>query len=404
MKREILLSGSQDAHNNTQAVKVGSLIFIGGQMSLDPSGRIIGETIESQARNVFESINDILTKVGANMSDVVKHNVYLDCSDEELLTVTQTLDRIRSEYFSQPGPVTTETRAHLPKKNALIQVEAIASTSNDKRPLMPPNHWSWPTTMPYVHGWKVGDVIFVGSQRSLDIKGNSLGDGDIATQTQNVFQNMEAVMKEAGGSRSNLLRQNTYYNFLGEGRDVTDYWENMTRVRLENMSNPCPCGTGVRVIGFPNAKELIQVEGIGVLGENKTRLMPNNHWDWSITKGPFSQGWEIGNFIFVGGQISADENGRAVGETLEIQTRNVFDFIHNTLHEAGADERDVVKVNSYYGTTKDNDHNREISEVVSEIYREYYPNSQPVYTEIGVTGFAFENLLIEIEAIAMRTY
>ena len=45
----------------------------------------------------------------------------------------------------------------------------------------------------------------------------------------------------------------------------------------------------------------------------------------------------------------------------------------------------------------------EISEVVTEIYREYYPNSQPVYTGIGVTGFAFENLHIEIEAIAMRS-
>ena len=103
------------------------------------------------------------------------------------------------------------------------------------------------------------------------------------------------------------------------------------------------------------------------------------------------------------GQISADENGRAVGEKLEIQTRNVFDFIHNTLHEAGADERDVVKINSYFGTTKDNDHNKNISEVVSEIFHEYYPNSQPVYTGIGVTGFAFEDLLIEIEAIAIRS-
>ena len=83
--------------------------------------------------------------------------------------------------------------------------------------------------------------------------------------------------------------------------------------------------------------------------------------------------------------------------------RNVFDFIHNTLREAGADERDVVKINSYFGTTKDNDHNRNISEVVSQIFQEYYSSSQPVYTGIGVTGFAFENLLIEIEAIAIRS-
>lgn len=403
MKKEIFIPKTQFSGGNSQAIKVESLIFIGGQMSLDSTGRIVGDDIESQARNVFESINDILIEADASIGDVVKHNVYLDCTDDELPTVMQTVNRIRSEYFSKPGPVTTETRARLPKENALIQVEAIAASTDNKRSLMPSDHWNWPTNEPYVHGWKVGDVVFVGGQRSLDAKGNSLGNDDIAAQTQNVFQNMEAIMKEAGGDRRNLLRQNTYYRFLGEGRDVTDYWEKMTRVRLENMSNPCPCGTGVRVIGFPNSSELIQVEGIGVLGANKTRLMPSNHWDWSITKGPFSQGWQIGNFIFIGGQISADENGRAVGENIEIQTRNVFDFIHNTLREAGADERDVVKINSYFSSTKDNDHNRNISEVVSEIFHEYYPDSKPVYTGIGVTGFAFENLLIEIEAIAIRS-
>ena len=139
----------------------------------------------------------------------------------------------------------------------------------------------------------------------------------------------------------------------------------------------------------------------GLSGKTAKPTFPLSDLTPPITKGPFSQGWQIGNFIFVGGQISADDNGRAVGESLEIQTRNVFDFIHNTLREAGADERDVVKINSYFGTTKDNNHNRKISETISRIFREYYPNSQPVYTGIGVTGFAFENLLIEIEAIAV---
>ena len=183
-------------------------------MSLDTTGRIVGDNIEIQTRNVFQSISDTLKKTGANMGDVVKHNVYLDCEDEELPTVMETLNRVRSEYFSKPGPVTTETRARLPKENALIQVEAIAAISDDKQPLMPSDHWNWSTTTPFVHGWKVGDVIFVGGQRSLDINGDSLGSDDIAMQTQNVFQSMETVMKEAGGNRNNLLRQNTYYKFF----------------------------------------------------------------------------------------------------------------------------------------------------------------------------------------------
>ena len=48
-----------------------------------------------------------------------------------------------------------------------------------------------------------------------------------------------------------------------------------------------------------------------MLGDRQ-RLMPQGHWGWSIPV-PFSQGWRVGNLIFVGGQISADEHGRTIG-------------------------------------------------------------------------------------------
>ena len=58
-----------------------------------------------------------------------------------------------------------------------------------------------------------------------------------------------------------------------------------------------------------------------------TRIMPANHWDWSMPV-PFSQGWKCGPFIFVGGQISADENGKTIGAgDIEVQTRNTFENI-----------------------------------------------------------------------------
>ena len=37
----------------------------------------------------------------------------------------------------------------------------------------------------------------------------------------------------------------------------------------------------------------------------RTRLMPKDHWDWSMPT-PFSQGWRVGDLIFVGGQIPTD--------------------------------------------------------------------------------------------------
>ena len=78
------------------------------------------------------------------------------------------------------------------------------------------------------------------------------------------------------------------------------------------------------------------------------RIMPDNHWDWSIPV-PFSQGWKCGDLIFVGGQISSDSTGKTIGAgDIETQTRNVFQNIRTVLQEVDADMDDIVKFNTYY--------------------------------------------------------
>jgi len=386
----------------TQGVRAGDLIFIGGQMSLDERGNVVGADISTQARNAFEALKAVLAAAGATMADVVKHNVYLAVSEGEISKAIHDLDQVRLQYFADPGPTTTEIRVGLEKEGALILVDAWAVTGHQpKQRLMPANHWSWEKHLPFSHGWKIGDMIFVGGQRSMDQRGNPVGVGDIETQTANAFRNLETVFKEAGGDRNNLMRQNTYYRFSGEGRDVTDYWEKMTNVRRLYMSVPSAAGAGLRINGFPSAQELIQVEGVGVLGTNKQRLMPTDHWDWSIPDNQFTQGWKIGGLVFVGGQISADAKAKAVGKTMAEQTRNVFNFIRKVLHEAGLDESDVGKLYTYYFADGSWDQIRKTSEEIASIQREFYPEPGPASTTVRVNGFAYEDLLIEIEAIAV---
>src|SRR6478672_5670118 len=80
----------------------------------------------------------------------------------------------------------------------------------------------------------------------------------------------------------------------------------------------------------------------------RQRLMPPGSWDWHIPT-PFSQGWKVGNLVFVGGQLSADEHGNVIGRgDIEVQTRNVFEAITRVLEQGGATWRDVVKLNTYY--------------------------------------------------------
>ena len=337
------------------------------------------------------------------MSDVVKHNVYLNCNGDQAAVVDfmNELDTVRLTYFSAPGPTTTETFVNLDREGALILVDAWAVVGEEKQLLSPPDHWNWDKQMPFSHGWKVGDLIFVGGQRSLGLKGQPLGVGDIEVQTDHAFRNLDTMLRAAGGDRHSLMRQNTYFRFFGQGREVTSYWEKMTNVRRRYMSVPSAAGAGLRITGFPNSDELIQVEGIGMLGEKKQRLQPDNHWDWSIPNTQFTQGWKIGKLAFIGGQISADNKAKAVGHDIETQTRNVFSFIRAVLAEGGLDESDVAKLYIYYYAPEDWQQVAAASATIADVLREFYPEPGPCSTAIRVSGFAFEDLLIEIEALAI---
>ncbi|MFN0199702.1 MAG: RidA family protein [Planctomycetaceae bacterium] len=388
----------------TQAVRAGNLIFVGAQMSLDEQGHVVGTDVATQARNIFESLKRVLAEAGATMNDVVKHNIYFSCEgdDAAVAKFLDELDQVRCGYFTDPGPTTTETRVGLNREGALLQVDAWAIVGEKRELLKSDGHWSWNKKLPFVHGWKVGDMIFVGGQRSLDQQGRVQGVGDIEIQTDHAFRNLDTMLRAAGGDRHSLMRQNTYFRFFGEGRDVTSYWEKMTNVRRRYMSVPSAAGAGLRITGFPNSEELIQVEGIGMLGDkNKLRLDPKNHWDWSIPNSQFTQGWRINNLAFIGGQISADNKAKAVGKDMATQTRNVYKFIHNTLAEAGLDESDVAKLYIYYYAPGDWGQIAETSATVDRITREFYPEPGPAATAIRVSGFAFEDLLIEIEAMAV---
>ena len=388
----------------SQGWKVGNLIFVGGQISADKNGRTIAPgDIATQTRNVFEHIKRVLREVGADLSDIVKLNTYykFDGEGHAITEFWEEMTKVRLEYLADPGPAATAVRvAGFAYEGLVIEIEAIAAVGVEKIRLMPKNHWDWSIPVPLSQGWKVGPLIFVGGQISADRAGRTIAAGDIATQTRNVFRNIESVLHEAGADMRDVVKLNTYYQFTGDGRAITDFWEQMTRVRMEYLADPGPAGTAVRVSGFAYEDLLIEIEAIAAVGVEKVRLMPKDHWDWSMPV-PFSQGWKVGDLIFVGGQISADRHGRTVGSgDIARQTRNTFENIRRVLAEAGADIRDIVKLNTYYQLKGEGDGLRRSWEKMTEVRMEYLADPGPVGTAVRVAGFAYEDLLIEIEAIA----
>jgi enamine deaminase RidA (YjgF/YER057c/UK114 family) len=352
----------------------------------------------------MESIRQVLKEGGADIHDIIKQNIYYAVNEQSPAPrdILNQIRDVQNEYFGSPMPVTTETAVvGLGRKGLYVVIEAIATTSPDRQNLTPANHWDRNDGAAHVQGCRVGEWIFVAAQRSLDQDGELRNAGGIAAQTRNVYEGMLNVLGAAGASLKDLLRMNTYYQYEGSGHAVTDFWEQMTNVRMEFLPNPGPSGTAVRVHGFPIEGELIQVEGIAHLGTNRTRLIPKDHWDWSMPV-PFSQGWRVGNTVFCGGQISADAKGRTIAtHDIERQTANTFEFLNRLLEEAGATMSDVVKLNTYYQYDGVPDVAAEYWQKMMAVQLRYFPPQGPSMTVVCIDGYAFEELLIEVDAIAV---
>src|SRR3990172_7302525 len=107
----------------SQAVRAGNLLFLSGQLPLDPkTGTIVGEDIETQTKQVISNIKAVLEAGGLSLSNVVKTTVFM-----KDLQHFQKMNGVYKEFFTQDAPArSTFQVANLPM-NALIEIESIAS-------------------------------------------------------------------------------------------------------------------------------------------------------------------------------------------------------------------------------------------------------------------------------------
>lgn len=246
---------------------------------------------------------------------------------------------------------------------------------------------------------RVGQTVYIGAQSPLPIGSGAVAT-DIETQTHTALHGLVDTLGSAGLGMQDLIKLHTYYVFEGEGSEVTRYWERMTDVRLKYLANPGPAATALRVSGAPTHSRLITVDGIASSSLHKRRLMPAHAWDWSIPT-PFSQGWRVDDRVFVGGQISADRKGRALGAgDVLAQTSNTLEYIRHVLLEGGATWDDLVTLKIGYRHDGRDLVARDLLDRILDLVRKTLADPGPALTCFGV-DLLYEGLVLEIDAIAV---
>ena len=105
------------------AVRVGDVIYVAGQVAWDEDGEIIGKgDLLAQSRQVFKNIKEILDLAGASLNDVVRLTMYfMDMSD------IHAFRQARREAMPGVTCITTGVQlARLTQPDLLLEVEAMA--------------------------------------------------------------------------------------------------------------------------------------------------------------------------------------------------------------------------------------------------------------------------------------
>lgn len=112
----------------------------------------------------------------------------------------------------------------------------------------------------YAHGVEVQGrrTLYIAGQVAIDAEGRTVGAGDIQAQARQVFRNIQAIVQEAGGDMTSIVKLTTFLTDM-------DNYRGFVQVRSEFITPPYPAATLVAVSALVRPEWLVEVEAVAVL-------------------------------------------------------------------------------------------------------------------------------------------
>ncbi|MCB1023569.1 MAG: RidA family protein [Acidobacteria bacterium] len=106
----------------SQAVKTGNLVFVSGQIPIDPAtGEFVSDDVAEQTHQVLKNLAAVLEAAGSNLDNVVKTTVFLaDMKDFAVM------NGVYGEYFANDAPARATVQAAALPKDARVEIDCIA--------------------------------------------------------------------------------------------------------------------------------------------------------------------------------------------------------------------------------------------------------------------------------------
>jgi reactive intermediate/imine deaminase len=123
MSREIIKTDKapQAIGTYSQAVKVGTTVYLSGQIPLDPATmEMVAGDMDAQIRRVFDNLQAVAQAAGGSLADIAKLNIFLTDLGHFAL-----VNSIMAEYFSEPYPARAAIGVASLPRDAGVEMDAV---------------------------------------------------------------------------------------------------------------------------------------------------------------------------------------------------------------------------------------------------------------------------------------
>lgn len=105
----------------SQAVETGGMLFISGQIPIDPESNEIVRGVKKQTEQVLNNLKEILNEADYSLAEVVKTEIFISDMDN-----FEEINKIYSQYFKEDEPARACVEVGRLPKNVLVEISATA--------------------------------------------------------------------------------------------------------------------------------------------------------------------------------------------------------------------------------------------------------------------------------------
>jgi 2-iminobutanoate/2-iminopropanoate deaminase len=106
-------------------------------------------------------------------------------------------------------------------------------------------------------GYRVGDLLFISGQAAIDSSGHIVGAGDFDAQANQVFQNLDRVLRAGGSSLRNVVKVTIFLTDM-------NHFDKIVKLREQWFTPPYPADTIVEVTSLYSPDAMIEIEATAV--------------------------------------------------------------------------------------------------------------------------------------------